>query len=140
MIVSNLRIKNNNYIAINPVSNGEPRKIITEELKKIENSIALISLVFVGRRLITKENCNLLKGRRHRIFWGLKKNNKIYIKFGWHKLKNFNDQEKLHLAQEWNLNFFEQNGKYLIEKSGGTLSPDNLLYEKTGILFKDLQI
>lgn len=132
MLISNLNIIAT-PIEIQPTTNGAPRKIISAELKKIDSPLALLGFIFVGTRLISKENALLLKGRRHRIYWGLKKNNKIYIKFGWHKLKNFSDQEAKQIANNWHFDFFNQEGKYLIEKSGGILSPHNLIYEKAHI-------
>lgn len=111
---------------------GEPRKIISQLLKEQEKGIFLIGLIYVGRRLITKDNLELLKGRRHSKYYGLKlNNNRIYIKFGWHKIKNLTDNEMIDIKTQWHFDFFENEGKYLIEKSGGCLSPDNLIYSKT---------
>lgn len=119
-------------ISINPEKNGEPRKIISNILKSIktENPI-LIGLIFVGKRLISQDNLTLLKGRRHRKYWGLKYKSKINIKFGWHKIKNLTQQEMENLINNWKFDFFETHGKYLIEKSGGVLTPNHLIYTKT---------
>lgn len=110
---------------------GEPRKIISKLLKEQGTGIFLIGLIYVGRRLITKDNLELLKGRRHRKYYGLKlNNNRIYIKFGWHKIKNLTDNEIIDIKTKWHFYFFENEGKYLIEKSGGCIYPYNLIYTK----------
>lgn len=120
-------------IQISEYKSGEPRKIISEILQN-QTKPTLIQLIFVGKRVITQENLNLLNGRRHRKFWGLKTINKIYIKYGWHKIKHLTQEELSHLYNNWNLNYFEEKGKYLIEKSGGLIHPNNLLYNKMKII------
>jgi len=130
-ILSNIENIGSN-ISITCENNGEPRKIISNILKSIKTeNIILIGLIFVGRRLITQNNLMLLKGRRHRKYWGLKYKSKITIQFGWHKIKNLTQQEIENLTNNWKFDFFETNGKHLIEKSGGILTPNHLIYTKT---------
>ncbi|WP_342261758.1 hypothetical protein [Alphaproteobacteria bacterium endosymbiont of Tiliacea citrago] len=130
-IKSNIEVLNN-FLEIKPFD-GEPKKVISEILKKIEHPFTLISIHFVGRRFVHKDNLHLLKGRRFRIYFGLKINKKIYIKFGWHKIKNLNDIEFQNLKNNWSQNYFENDGRCLIEKSGGVLCYHNLIYAKAKI-------
>lgn len=113
--------------------NGEARKIITEILKNIESELVLIGLIYVGRRIITETNTQLISGRRHRRYYGLKTGKRIYIKFGWHKIKKLTENELIYVKQNWRFNLFEKEGSHLVEKSGGILSPNHLVYTKAHI-------
>lgn len=133
-----LALKNNIYTNLNfghpftaQIKNGEPRKILTEILKTQLHSIILIGSIFVGRRAITENNLMLLNGRRHRIYYALKINHKIYIKFGWHKIKKLTEAESQHMTENWSFDYFTTKGQIFIEKSGGIHSYHHLLYTKT---------
>lgn len=134
-LYSNFNSSFGEKIEIDVPKTGEPREIIKQTLEAIKEKYGfpcIVSLRFVGRRVMEDRNiaeiCELIQGRRHRIYFGILKENKARVVFGWHKIKKFSQKEADFLQSNWGEFFFEEKGKFLCEKSGGILSPDYLLY------------
>jgi hypothetical protein len=134
MIISNLEKFEHKIEVIFP-EQGEIRKILKEIITKIESKqddIILLQAVCVGRRILNNQPLEkiieLIDHRRFRIYLATKKNDKIHIQFGWHKIKKLNNAEKSFIINNWKIDFFDNLGRYLIIKSGGVLFTDGLIY------------
>lgn len=130
-IVSNIPLPMAELIEVDLPKKGEPLKLIKTLLKSLatENRTVILAFVFVGRRLITNENTNLLSGRSHRLYYGICRNGKIAIKYSRHKIKHLNLVEEQFVAEQWHPLFFLNEGRYLIEKSSGTIFIEQLIYK-----------
>lgn len=140
-LISNLSYINAQQIILTHLGDGEPRKIIKQELqnaiKQNPNKTIVIGLRFIGRRLIdnrsTKEIIELVNGKRIRIYYGVYHKGKMHVKFAWHKLKYLSETEKAFLIKNFHNEIFEttqtdKSAKFLIAQTGGILI-ENLIYK-----------
>lgn len=137
-IISNFLNSFENYelqhTKINWPEQGEIRKILTEVVNKIEKNtedVIIVCVRTIGRRIIeSMEKDVLLKlvnNRRYRIYFAVKKNNKVFINYGFYKIKRLGTLEIKICKENWMNDFFETKGKHFIEKSGGVLFFESVL-------------
>ena len=110
--------------------NARIRWFLNQYLKTLENENIVLKLVVAGNRVLNncgKEIKKIANGRNIRIYYAIKKNKKIKIKYVKYKIKHLNIQEESFIEQNWNVDFFETLGKKFVEQINGA-NLENFLY------------
>jgi hypothetical protein len=155
-IISNLDSIASEHIQLDLPDIAKPRILIASLIRNLSqehpNKIIILGIRFIGQRIVKLDASldkfiKLLSGRRHRIYYGIGFNKKIYINFSWHKLKSFSKQEMEFIKNNINAEFFENsvikpnshNGVFLIKKTG-VCKLENCIYKVAPNLFINNEI
>lgn len=107
------------------------RLFLSKYLKDLNHTTALIKIIVAGNRILNSHNleeiAKIANGRNIRIYYALKKNNKIKINYIKYQIKKLNNLEENFLKENWNIDFFETLGKKFIIKINGA-NLENILY------------
>ena len=130
-ILTNSRIiKDSQFLEIDFPKNANIRKYANEILKDV-NDIALIKIIAAGTRILNnydaKNVAQIANGRNIRIYYALKKNNKIKINYIKYKIKHLSLAQQEYLEQNWSMDFFETMGKQFIKQMSGCVLENILI-------------